>query len=86
MTGIAGKFAFCYDSSKKEPMEKLGSSLAGIGRAFAMNDYDQVVGDFTFGEREFVSRAALFYNGSVIGLGGLRQRKPLPKLQSSQWD
>ena len=86
VTGISGRFAFCYDSSEKEPMEKLGGNLVGIARAFAMNDYDQVAGDFTFGGKKFVSRAALFYKGSVIGPWGLGERNRLPKLQSGQRD
>lgn len=71
VSGISGKFAFCYDRREKEPMEKLSGSVAGISRAFAMNDYDQMVGDSTFGGKRSVSRAALFYKGSVIDLGAL---------------
>jgi probable HAF family extracellular repeat protein len=72
VTGISGRFAFCYDSNEKEPMENLSGNLPGtISRAFAMNDSDQVVGDSTFGGKDFVSRAALFQKGSVIGLGAL---------------
>ena len=71
VSGISGKFGFCYDSSEKEPMEKLGGDLVGISRAFAMNDYDQVAGDSTFGRRDFVRHAAFFYKGSVIDLGVL---------------
>ena len=78
VTGISGRFAFCYDSNEKEPMEKLGGSLAGIARAFAMNDNDEVVGDFTFRKSEFVSRAALFYKGGVLGLGALDDGSHFP--------
>ncbi len=72
VTGMAGRFGFCYDRTQKEPMEKLGGSQPGnISRAFAMNDYDQVVGDSMFGGKDSLSEAALFYNGSVIRLGTL---------------
>ncbi len=71
VAGMSGRFAFCYDSSQKEPMEKLGGNLAGTSRAFAMNDYDQMAGDSMFGRKGFVSHAALFYKGSVIDLGVL---------------
>ena len=75
VTGISGRFAFCYDSSEKEPMEKLGIDFRNsVNRAFGMNDYDQVVGDSMFVGKERVSHAALFYNGSVIDLGVLGGR------------
>jgi probable HAF family extracellular repeat protein len=72
VAGTAGRFAFWYDSILHGPMQKLSNSLpSNISRAFAMNDFDQVVGDSTFGAKDLISRAALFYQGSVIDLGVL---------------
>ena len=71
VAGMSGKFGFCYDISEKEPMVKLGNKFVGTSRAFAMNDYDEMVGDATFSAKDFVSRAALFYNGSVMRIGPL---------------
>ena len=61
-------------------MEKLGGNLPNnVSRAFAMNDYAQVVGDSTFGRKDLVSHAALFYKGSVIDLGALDDGNRFPK-------
>lgn len=75
--GNSNASAFRYTNAGKAAMEDI-SKPGTFSRAFGINTNGQVVGDSNFGNPG-VSRAALFFNGSVQDLGTLRTGGPFSR-------